>query len=245
MFQREFYVWLMLTILAGLLAIVAAIAFLLGADYGVGLGIIVALMVGVMFGGCYTWRVKQQWEKYDRRMQRRQLPLLRRMMSPTDSEYHRAYQEAQEVVISWALDQADHCVVDGHCQDCGASHELLRDYPWDPMLHQVGCRAQEVKSQFDEIQLAPMVELLQCRDLILIDRLEGEVRQNLIRCIERALIEAGGQSDWNTVLRGIAQEYQGFVWQQENDYGLIELGQKLVSEVEQLMQAQVNQEITQ
>jgi hypothetical protein len=242
MFQREFYLWLVLTIVAGLMAIVAAIAFLMGADYGVGLGVLVALLVGVMFGGWYTWHIKQQWEKYDRRLKRRQMPLFQRMMSPTDAEYHRAYQEAQEVVISWALDQADRCVVDGCCQDCGVSHELLRDYPWDSMLHRVGCRAQQVKAQFDEIQLAPIAEVLQCEDLILIDRLEGEIRDNLIRCIERALMESGGH-DWNTVLRGIAQEYQGFVWQQENDYGLIELGQKLVWEVEQLIQTQAQEEI--
>ena len=231
--RREFYSWLVFTVILCGFSILAAIAFLMGADYGVGLGFLIALLCGTAFGGYNTWAIQQQWDRYHRRLQRRQLPILRRLTSPSDREYWESIQRAREVVIQWALARAEDCVQAGHCRDCGASHNLLKEYPWDPMLHRSGCSAQQVKAQFDEIRLAPMVELLQCEEeQIFLDRLQGSARDYLIQCVRYALAECGEQADRSMILLYIAQEYQCFAWQQESRYGAIELGRKLIQEVD-------------
>ena len=77
--RREFYGWLVFTVILCGFSILAAIAFLMGADYGVGLGFLIALLCGTAFGGYNAWTIQQQWEHYHRRLQRRQLPILRRL----------------------------------------------------------------------------------------------------------------------------------------------------------------------
>jgi hypothetical protein len=231
MLRNEFYGWLAFTLGLALFATVAAIAFLMGADYGVGLGLLIALLCGVVFGGWHSWRLHQEWERYQRRLQRRQLPIIRRLNRPTDQEYWGAVQQAREVVIHWAVDRAEECVQAGHCRDCEASHNLLQDYPWDPSLHRAGCSAQQVMAQFSEITLAPMIELLQCEDIVFLDRLQGQARTYLIQCIQYALAELPEGEDPASVLQYIAQEYRRFAEQQESPYGTIELGRKLVQEV--------------
>jgi hypothetical protein len=231
--RRDFYSWLVFTIIFCGFSMLAAIAFLMGADYGVGLGFLIALLCGTAFGGYNTWAIQQQWDCYQRRLERRQLPILRRLISPSDREYWESIQRARDVVIQWALARAEDCVQAGHCRDCGASHNLLKEYPWDPMLHRSGCSAQQVKAQFDEVRLAPMVELLQCEDeQIFLDRLQGSARDYLVQCVRYALAECGDQDDRSVILLYVAQEYQRFVWQQENQYASFELGRKLIQEVD-------------
>ena len=52
--RREFYSWLVFTVILCGFSILAAIAFLMGADYGVGLGFLIALLCGTAFGGYNT-----------------------------------------------------------------------------------------------------------------------------------------------------------------------------------------------
>ena len=74
---------------------------------------------------------------------------------------------------------------------------------------------------------------MQCEEeQIFLDRLQGSARDYLIQCVRYALAECGEQADRSMILLYIAQEYQCFAWQQESRYGAIELGRKLIQEVD-------------
>ena len=57
--RREFYSWLVFTVILCGFSILAAIAFLMGSDYGVGLGFLIALLCGTAFGGYNTWTIQE------------------------------------------------------------------------------------------------------------------------------------------------------------------------------------------
>lgn len=215
--------------LSCLLLSVVAGAFLLGAEYGVGLAMLLSVAIGIGWMEVAHRRIAEVAQEAHHTIVH-QFPraLVHIPMRSPSKATLKKYRRRQEMIDEY-LHEAARQIRGSTCECCGATHELLRKYPYDPHFHTPECNVPKAFAEYGTVNLCPWSSLFKTVEPVLLQRLTIRQQVGLCHFVDRTIQEWG--SDHPDFYTSIGAEYLHLRVQSCDRAELDRLGRRVVDEV--------------
>lgn len=215
-----------------LLFAAVACAFLLGAEYGVGMAILLTLAIGMGWMGVASHRIAEVAAEAHHAIVHEMPRALVHIPARSSSRATiRKYQRRQQMIDEY-LHEAARQIRGSTCECCNSTHHLLKRYPYDPHFHTVDCAVPRAFAEFGTVDLCPWSNLFKAVEPIFLQRLTLSQQLGLCYFVDRTEQQWG--VDHPDFYASIGTEYL-YLRAQSCDHGELDrLGRRIFKEVEQI-----------
>jgi hypothetical protein len=221
------YAYLATAALSVSMVLIGAAACIWGADYGVGLMLLLAIVVPtILFMVHGKWIDRLIDDAHHKIVvdHPRVLKLVPLRVANLQARQERAYQKQVDNYLT-ALAQL---IQGDRCTACGSQNRMMRIYPHDPHFHDRDCAVVKGFQQFGNVELCPYGKLFELPQPVLLGRLDDDRKRGLQYFAYQEAVSRGyGTKDY---FCAVGTEYLRSMASQQDEGFLERLGRKVAEE---------------